>query len=172
MIRKLLLTAALLAVCFCTLFAQDFSNKGKEFWLCFPSHTPSGNLASMALFITSDKNSSGTISVNGFNTTFNVTANQVAGPINIPYSNAHINFAETGTVINKGINVKVNPGQPPVVVYAHIYAGFRSAASLILPVNVLGKSTMRRPSGSQAQLDPNPNFRLLPLIPILRCVIN
>jgi len=139
MIRKLLLSAVLITACCYTVIAQDFSNKGKEFWLCFPSHTPSGNLASMALFITSDKNSSGTISVNGFNTTFTVTANQVTGPINIPYSNAHINFAETGTVVNKGINVKVNPGQPPVVVYAHIYAGFRSAASLILPVSVLGK---------------------------------
>ncbi|MBI1342814.1 MAG: PKD domain-containing protein [Terrimonas sp.] len=140
MIKKLLLVVIVLITAAAPIFSQDFSNKGKEFWLCFPSHTPSGsNIAQMALFITSDKNSSGTISVNGFNTTFTVTANQVAGPINIPYANAHINFNQTGTVVNKGIHVLVDAGKPPVVVYAHIYAGFRSAASLILPVNVLGK---------------------------------
>src|SRR6478672_1235175 len=53
--------------------AQDFSNKGKEFWLCFPSHVPSSGLANMALFITSDRNSKGTITVNGFSTNFTVS---------------------------------------------------------------------------------------------------
>jgi gliding motility-associated-like protein len=138
--RKLLV-AVLLVLPSCFLYAQDFSNKGKEFWLCFPSHTPSGNsLARMGLFITSDKNSAGTITVNGFSTTFNVSANQVAGPIDIPYNSAHINSSESGTPVNKGIRVKVNAGQPAVVVYAHMYAGFRSAASLILPVATLGKN--------------------------------
>lgn len=137
--RKLLL-CGLFIVSYFFSHAQDFSNKGKEFWLCFPSHTPSGaNLAQMGLFITSDKNSSGTITVNGFTTSFTVTANQVAGPIDIPYNVAHINFGESGNVINKGIRVKVNPGQPPVVVYTHMYAGFRSAASLVLPITTLGK---------------------------------
>jgi gliding motility-associated-like protein len=138
--RKLLVSALFLIPSF-FLYAQDFSNKGKEFWLCFPSHTPSGNsLAKMGLFITSDKNSAGTITVNGFSTTFNVSANQVAGPIDIPYNAAHINPLESGTPVNKGIHVKVNAGQPAVVVYAHMYAGFRSAASLILPVATLGKN--------------------------------
>src|SRR5258706_16260873 len=129
-------------------FAQDFSNKGKEFWLCFPSHVPSSGLANMALFITSDKNSKGSISVNGFTTSFIVTANQIAGPIAIPYGSAYVSDAESaslyptingGTVVNKGIHVLVYNGQPPVVVFAHIYAGFRSEASLILPVITLGK---------------------------------
>ena len=61
--------------------AQDFSNKGKEFWLCFPSHVPSSGLAQMALFITSDRNSKGTITANGFFTSFSVFANQITGPI-------------------------------------------------------------------------------------------
>ena len=116
---------------------QDLSNKGKEFWLVFPAHIPSSGQAQMGLFITSDKNSSGTISVNGWSTTFTVTANQVTGPIDIPYSVD--NIGTVATVVNKGINVKVNPGQPAVVLYAHIYAGFRSEASLILPVQTLGK---------------------------------
>lgn len=171
MSKRFLLFAVLCTAALTPLFAQDFSNKGKEFWLCFPSHTPSGaNQAQMALFITSDKNSSGTISVNGFNTTFTVNANQVAGPINIPYSNAHINFGESGVVVNKGIHVLVDPGKPPVVVYAHIYAGFRSAASLILPENVLGKKHFvatfhqNSTSGSKSQfqiiaVEPNTTVR-------------
>lgn len=123
------------------LYAQDFSNKGKEFWLCFPSHTPSSNLGQMALFITSDKNSSGTITVGSFTTSFTVTANQVSGPLNIPYSEAHLAFNNVSPALkpNKGIHVQVDPGKPAVVVFAHIFAGFRSQASLILPVATLGR---------------------------------
>jgi gliding motility-associated-like protein len=136
--RKLLLLASLWLYAG-SLSAQDFTNKGKDFWLCFPTHVPSGNnLGKMSLFITSDKNSSGTISVNGFNTTFNVVANTVT-EIDVPYSNAHILASEAGTIIQKGIRVKTDAGKPPVVVYAHIYANARSAASLVLPVSVLGK---------------------------------
>ncbi|TMI74841.1 MAG: PKD domain-containing protein [Bacteroidetes bacterium] len=141
--RKSCLFPSLLIVLLATtatrVTAQDFSNKGKEFWLVFPSHVPSSGLANMALFITSDKNSKGTITANGFSTTFIVTANQITGPIAIPYSNAYVSDAESGTVVNKGIHVIVDPGQPPVVVFAHIYAGFRSEASLILPITTLGK---------------------------------
>ncbi len=118
---------------------QDFSNKGKEFWLCFPSHTASGNnLGQMALFITSDKNSSGTVTVGTISFNFTVTANQVSGPLNIPYTVAHLNFGDT-LQTGKGIYVKVDDGKPAVVVFAHIYAGFRSQASLILPVATLGR---------------------------------
>jgi len=119
--------------------AQDFSNKGKEFWLCFPSHVPSSGLAQMALFITSDRNSKGTITANGFFTSFSVFANQITGPIMIPYSGINIQDGESGFVVPKGIHVITDQGQPPIVVFAHIYAGYRSEASLILPVSTLGK---------------------------------
>lgn len=137
--RKIhLLVLAILLLQGFHLSAQDFSNKGKEFWLCFPAHVPSGSaIANMALFITSDRNSSGTISVNGYTTNFTVLANQISGPISIPYANAYL--SGPGTFPNRGIHVKVNDGQPAVVVFAHIYAGFRSEASLILPVNTLGR---------------------------------
>src|SRR5262245_8713534 len=89
--------------------AQDFSNRGKDFWLCFPSHVPNERngttyYAKMSLFITCDKNSSGTISIPGvFNTSFSVTAAQVT-EIDIPYSLAHIADTEAGTIIRKGIH--------------------------------------------------------------------
>jgi gliding motility-associated-like protein len=120
---------------------QDFTNKGKDFWLCFPSHVPSGVLAKMNLFLTSDQNSSGTITVGSFSTTFTITANQVTAGIDIPYTVANIAQSEAGTtpIKNKAIHVQVDNGKPAVVLYAHIYAAARSEASLILPTNVLGK---------------------------------
>jgi gliding motility-associated-like protein len=119
---------------------QEFTNKGKDFWLCFPTHVPSNAIAKMSLFLTSDQNSSGTITVGTFSTTFTVTANQVTTGIDIPYNVAHIAYTEAGTPIkNKGIHVVVDNGKPSVVLYAHIYASARSEASLILPTEVLGK---------------------------------
>jgi hypothetical protein len=57
--------------------AQDFSNKGKDFWLVFPPHQPSGSsLATLSVYLTSDKNSSGKIEYNGTIQTFTVLANQ------------------------------------------------------------------------------------------------
>ncbi|MBC7937182.1 MAG: PKD domain-containing protein [Rhizobacter sp.] len=124
-------------------FAQDFSNKGKEFYLCFPTHVHNApaNLATLSIYITSDKASSGTITMaNGaFTGTFNIVANGLQ-EIQIPWSALrHISNAEANTVIKKSINIKVNPGMPAVVAYAQQWAGARSAATLLLPVNVLGK---------------------------------
>ena len=56
-------------------YAQDFSNKGKEFWVVFPPHAPSNNnLAELSLYISSDKNTSGHIVINGDSTPFNIIA--------------------------------------------------------------------------------------------------
>ena len=138
--RKYVLLALVFLTSF-TAFAQDFSNKGMEFWTCFPNHIPSGAvLGQMTIWITSDRASSGTVTIsNGsFSTAFTVAANGIV-PINIPYANAHISNAESGLVIQKSIRIKVNAGQPPVVAYAQQYGNARSAATLLLPTNVLGK---------------------------------
>ena len=143
MIKKLYLFSALLCLCYATA-AQDFSNKGKDFWLCFPSHVPNQRngvffFAKMSLFITADAASSGTVSVPGaFSNSFSVTPGQVT-EIAVPYNAAHILSSESGNVVKKGIRVLVDSGKSAVVIYSHIYAGFRSAASLILPVPALGK---------------------------------
>lgn len=143
--RKLiLLTFSVFTVV--SLSAQDFSNKGKDFYLCFPNHIPSGsNLAKLSIWITSDKASSGTITMpNGaFSATFNIPAFGIA-EIAVPYTAAHISTAETSSdaniiVLNKSIRVKVDAGKPPVVAYVQQFAAARSAATLLLPVNVLGK---------------------------------
>lgn len=121
--------------------AQDYSNKGKEFWLCFPAHVPTdvSTQAKMSIFISGDQASSGTITVNGYTVSFAIAANQVSEGIDIPYSVAYISRQESGAPVSKGIHVQVDEGRPPVVVFAHIYADARSEAMLVLPVNVLGQ---------------------------------
>lgn len=121
--------------------AQDFSNKGKEFWTCFPQHVPSGTLATLSIWITSDKASSGLITIsNGAFAPkpFSIAANGLQR-IDITHAEAHIPNAESGMVIRKSIKIKTDPGMPAVVAYAQQWGNARSAATLLLPVNVLGK---------------------------------
>lgn len=129
----------------CSAFAQDFSNKGKEFYLCFPQHVPSGTLASLSVWITSDKASTGTVSMmNGsFSTSFDIPANGLK-EIAVPFALGHISNGEssngtTNTILKKAIRVKVDQGKPPVVAYVQQFGNARSAATLLLPTNVLGK---------------------------------
>jgi gliding motility-associated-like protein len=130
-----------------TVVAQDFSNKGREFWVVFPPHAPNGtNLANLSLYISSDKNSSGYIIINGDSTRFIVDAftpkefildrskTYVSGPES---ANDTDNNTIQKIVQNRGIKVVVDDGKPNVVVYAHMYASARSAATIILPTSVL-----------------------------------
>lgn len=123
------------------LVAQNISNEGTEFWLCFPSHVPAtgggGGLASLSVFITSKDNTSGVVSCGTFSQSFTVTANTVTEVI-VPRANSYINDG-TGISPNKGIRVLIDPGKPKAVVYAHVFAGARSAATLVLPVLALGQ---------------------------------
>jgi gliding motility-associated-like protein len=139
-------------------FAQDFSNKGKDFYLCFPAHVQSSNLATLSIWITSDRPSTGMVTMgNGaFTQAFSITANGLA-EIRIPHAAAHISNIESNMVIRKSIRVKVDAGKPPVVAYAQQWAGARSAATLLLPVNVLGKKyhsiNFTQNAGGRSQFD-------------------
>ena len=128
--------------------AQDFSNKGKEFWVVFPPHAPSNNnLAELSLYISSDKNTSGYIVINGDSIPFNIVAFKPQEFI-LPRATTYVSGAESAVddplkiknvVLNKGVKVIVSEGKPGVVVYAHMYASARSAATIILPTSVLEK---------------------------------
>ncbi len=138
--KKLLLLAAVVSSV--TALSQDFSNKGKDFYLCFPNHVPVNlnSLATLSIYITSDQASSGTVTMaNGaFSATFNIVADAMQ-EIQIPASIGEILNTESGMIIQKSIRVKVDPGKAAVVVFAQLWAGARSAATLVLPTNVLGK---------------------------------
>ena len=105
-------------------------SKGTDFWLMF-----NGNLGTptLTLFITSDVNTSGTVSVPGiaFSTPFNVTANTVTSVV-VPSSVA----THTSDVVDsKGIHVT---SVQEVTVYGLNYIAFTTDAYLGLPTDILG----------------------------------
>lgn len=119
-----------------TAFTQDFSNKGKEFWLAYSYHVgmSGGGNPTMTLYITSDVNTSYNVEIYGVTTlqTGNILPNQVISVV-IPTA-YFINI--DGLLSNRAIHVTA---AKPIVVYSFITRSQASAASLCLPVNVLGK---------------------------------
>ena len=114
--------------------AQETSNKGTEFWLAFMGHDNTTS-TEMSLYITSDVNTTGTVSVPlaGWSTAFTVIANTTT-IVAVPNATAYVNSSEA--IENKGIRIQ---SVLPVVAYSHIHFGTRSDASLVLPVPTLGK---------------------------------
>jgi hypothetical protein len=55
--------------------AQDFSNKGKDFWIPYPGHID-GTISRMALYISSTENTTGEVQLAGQIIPFTVVANQ------------------------------------------------------------------------------------------------
>jgi gliding motility-associated-like protein len=127
-------------------FGQVSSNEGTEFWVAFPTHEhdyfTDGTIAlpNLSIFITSSQSSKGRVSVGTFSQSFTVAANNVT-EIKIPREQSYIDISESGkTLPNRAVHITVDAGQPKIVVYAHIFAAQRSAASLIIPSEALGKS--------------------------------
>lgn len=122
-----------LICCASFLANAQFSNKGTEFWVGYMAHRDAS--AGLYLYITSDSNTSGTVSIPGQNwsSNFTVTANSMT-LVAVPPSLAHVTC--TGCITDQGIKVVADK---PVVVYSHIYYNMRSDATLVLPVNTTGQ---------------------------------
>ncbi|MFT3935382.1 MAG: PKD domain-containing protein [Chitinophagaceae bacterium] len=137
--RIFLLTILLLANAW-FLHAQDFTNKGNDFWVGYGNHVrmfriinASNPAEQMQLYITSDVSTPGKVDIPGigFSMPFTVTANQIT-TIDIPRSAGLFDEGLT----NLGIHVTA---AKPVVVYSFIYVGSVSGATLCLPTTTLGK---------------------------------
>ena len=125
---------------------QDFSNKGKDFWLGYGFHVNMGagvptnqnNIQDMVLYFTSDKNATVTLDIPGigYTKTYTVTANQVTTSDPIPkVGTQDARISGPGT-FKRGIHIV---SDVPIVAYAHIYNASVSGASLLFPTNTLGK---------------------------------
>jgi len=133
------LRVAFVLIAFClssSLVAQDFSNKGKDFWIGYGNHVRmfTGSPAEqMQLYITSDVSTQGqvTIASIGFSQSFTVTANQIT-TIDIPRSAA---LMDDG-LYNHGIHVTADNS---VVVYSFIFVNAISGATVCLPTATLGR---------------------------------
>src|SRR5688572_2236388 len=135
--KKLILpwALAMLVLCSVSAYAQDFSNKGRDFWLVYPGHID-GNQSRMALYISSNVSTSGIVTVNGTNIPFTTTANQATVVQIFPSSYNVINPQSEGIGVGRGIHIT---SIEPVVVYAHVLNAARSGSTLVLPTNTLGR---------------------------------
>ncbi len=113
-------------------FSQAQDSKGTDFWLMFNKNYSTPTLT---LFITSDVNTSGTVTIPGmaFSASFTVTANTVTSVAIPEAASEHT----SGVVDGKGIHV--TSGEE-VTVYGLNYAPFTTDAYLGLPTDVLGTS--------------------------------
>ncbi|PWK78828.1 gliding motility-associated-like protein [Mucilaginibacter oryzae] len=121
--------------------AQGSTNQGTEFYTAYMAHINGAAGApgainggsQMQLYITSDVNTTAIVEVadGSFSGTFQVTAKDVTA-VSIP---ASAFLGSQGTFL-KAIHIK---SLKPVAVYAHIFAESVSGATLLLPVNTLGK---------------------------------
>ncbi|MBK9937962.1 MAG: PKD domain-containing protein [Chitinophagaceae bacterium] len=125
------------------LSAQDFSNKGKDFWVAYGYHqvmTPGGGPQEMVLYFAAEQTANVVVTIPGLGYTANYTvpANSVVTSAPIPKNglqDARLT-AESTTPENKGIHIT---SDRPIVAYAHIYNSSVSGASILFPTNTLGK---------------------------------
>ena len=127
-------------------FSQDFSNKGKDFWVAYGNHASmfnadgspnaAGGSQDMVLYFTSDRNASVTVSIpaTGWTRSYTVLANQVTTSDIIPKSGGDDARILVEGKSNKGIHVTATEA---IIAYAHIYDGAISGASLLFPTTIL-----------------------------------
>ena len=142
--RKYLLLA-LVFLTSATAFTQDFSNKGKDFWVAYGYHQvmgPTGtgaNSQNMVLYFATDQVTNITITIPSIGFTQSLTSaagNNVLTSITIPKvapSDARL-FTEGQS--DKGIHIT---SDKPMVAYAHIYNSSVSGATILYPTNTLGR---------------------------------
>jgi gliding motility-associated-like protein len=129
--------------CVSVSFSQDFSNKGKDFWVGYGFHTvmTQSNAQEMVLYFATDQVTTVTVSIpgTGYSQTYsNIPANTVftSNPIPKAGSQSAILSTETAAGQDKGIHVVSDKA---IVAYAHIYNSSVSGASILFPTNTLGK---------------------------------
>ncbi len=120
---------------------QDFSNKGREFWIAYGNHvrmfetiTAQNAAQKMQLYMTSDVSTTGTVDIpgTGFSQSFTVSANQIT-TVDIPNAAALLDEG----IFSLGIHVTA---LKPIVVYSFIYINAISGATVCLPVATLGRN--------------------------------
>ena len=135
------------------LCSQDFSNKGKEFWISYSYHVGmmQGGNPTMTLYITSDANTNFKVEIYGSVTiqTGVISAGQVVSVV-IPTTF----MLTTGGLFN-GKTIRVTTDKNSVV-YAYITRSAISGATVCLPTPVLGKEYYSM-NFTQVSNEPNSN---------------
>lgn len=121
------------------LWAQDFSNRGTDFWTGYGPHEKiSSGTSDMTLYFTSDNAATVTIYVGStLIQTLNIPANSITASMNIPEAGAtDARLQNEGVYINKGIYIH---STSPIVAYAQIWGSKVTATTILFPLKTLGR---------------------------------
>ncbi|MFY0254426.1 PKD domain-containing protein [Chitinophaga sp. 30R24] len=135
-------------------YAQNLSNKGKDFWVGYGHHEfmeiGQSNSQEMILYLSAEQPATVTVSITGttWTRTYNIPANTVIASDLIPKSGAvdarlyslPPSFGGTGgegVFTNKSIHIQSNV---PIVAYAHIFGSASSGATMLMPEETWGYS--------------------------------
>lgn len=122
--------------------AQDFSNKGRDFWVAYGYHQvmTTGNSQDMVLYFATEAATNVTVTIPGlgYTATYSVPANTVFTSNKLPKAGAQDArlLTESSAPENKGIHIT---SDQPIVAYAHIYNQSVSGATILFPTNTLGR---------------------------------
>jgi len=119
--------------------AQDFSNRGTDFWTGYGPHEKiSSGTSDMTLYFTSDDTATVTIYIgNTLFQTLSLPANSITASNNIPEAGAtDARLQNESVYVNKGIYIH---STSPVVAYAQIWGSKVTATSILFPVKTLGR---------------------------------
>ncbi len=130
--------------------AQDFSNKGKDFWVGYGSHVAmyngttgvpnaNGGSQNLVLYFTSDHDATVTVEIPsvGYTKVYQVKADSVTISDPMPKTGTQdVRITDEGKS-DKGIHISSDFA---IIAYAHIYDGSVSGATLLFPTNTLGRS--------------------------------
>ncbi len=141
--------------------AQDFSNKGKDFWVGYGYHIrmnqtgAQANTQEMVLYFTSDQNANVQVEIPalGYVKNYTVVANQVTETEPLPKFGAQDARLNSEGLSSKGIHITSDKA---IVAYAHIYNASVSGASLLFPTNTLGQEYYSI-NFDQSSNEPNSN---------------
>ena len=119
--------------------AQDFTNRGTDFWTGYGPHEKiSSGTSDMTLYFTSDDTATVYIYVGStLFQTLSLPANSITASNNLPEAGASDARLQNESVyINKGIYIH---STSPVVAYAQIWGSKVTATSILFPVKTLGR---------------------------------
>jgi gliding motility-associated-like protein len=134
--------AFILAFTTLSVSGQDFSNKGKDFWVGYGYHQVMtiGNQQQMVLYFATDAVTTVTVEIPGlgYSQTYpNIPANTIFTSNPLPKATGSQDARlMTEGVLNKGIHIT---SDKPIVAYTHIYNQSVSGATLLFPTPTLGK---------------------------------
>lgn len=124
--------------------AQDFSNKGTDFWVGYGLHcrmfqNTTGGTQDMVLYFATEAVTNVTVSIPGLGysqTYSNIPANSIFSTSPLPKTGTQDARLITEGVSSQGIHIT---SDKPIVAYAHIYNNNVSGATLLFPTTTLGK---------------------------------